>query len=104
MKDVREKFSGVSDDELDGEMDLRRTGKAAKTPENERELEEMASAMYDFLYTSDTGLDDDGFFWIRKKMYPHLKSVNMREKYSVGIGCLLNLVTFNLFTFGLYLF
>lgn len=62
MKDVREKFSGVSDDELDGDMDLRRTGKAAKMPDNDKELEDMASAMYEFLYTSDSGLDDDGLF------------------------------------------
>lgn len=62
MKDVREKYSGVSDDDLDSEMDLRRTGKASKSPDNEKELEDMASAMYDLLYTSDSGLDDDGFF------------------------------------------
>lgn len=61
MKDVREKFSGVSDDELDGEMDLRRTGKATKL-DNEKELEDMASAMYDLLYTSDSGFDDGGLF------------------------------------------
>lgn len=61
MKDVREKFSGVSEDELDGEMDLRRTGKATKL-DNEKELEDMASAMYDLLYTSDSGFDDAGLF------------------------------------------
>lgn len=60
MKDVREKFSGVSEDELEGEMDLRRTGKASKF-ENDRELEDMAAAMYDLLYTSDSGFGD-GFF------------------------------------------
>lgn len=61
MKDVREKFSGVSEDELDGEMDLRRTGKATKL-DNEKELEDMASAMYDLLYTSDSGFDEAGLF------------------------------------------
>lgn len=61
MKDVREKFSGVSEDELDGEMDLRRTGKATKF-DNEKELEDMASAMYDLLYTSDSGFDEGGLF------------------------------------------
>lgn len=62
MKDVREKFSGVSDDELDGEMDLRRTGKANKTPDNDKELEEMASVMYEMLYTSDSSLDTEALF------------------------------------------
>lgn len=60
MKDVREKFSGVSEDELEGEMDLRRTGKTIKF-ENERELEDMAGSMYDLLYTSDSGFGDGIF-------------------------------------------
>lgn len=59
MKDVREKFSGVADDELDGDMELRR-GKAAKLPQSgtEKEIEDLASSVYEFLYTSDSNFDE----------------------------------------------
>ncbi|KAJ8960808.1 hypothetical protein NQ318_020104 [Aromia moschata] len=63
MKDVREKYAGVMEDELDGDVELRRTGKASKLPETdgEQEIEDMSESMYEFLYASDSGFDIDGF-------------------------------------------
>ncbi|KAG5896396.1 hypothetical protein JTB14_009601 [Gonioctena quinquepunctata] len=62
MKDVREKFNGVADDELDA--DFRRTGKAMdfSTNESEKEIDDLAASMYEFLYASDSSLDVDEFF------------------------------------------
>lgn len=64
MKDVREKFSGVADEELDTEMDLRRTGKATKLPpnESEKEIDDLAASMYEFLYASDSSFDAEELF------------------------------------------
>ncbi|XP_074027053.1 uncharacterized protein [Leptinotarsa decemlineata] len=64
MKDVRDKFSGVADDELESDMDLSRTGKAMDFPkaDKEREIDDLASSMYEFLYTSDSNLDVDELF------------------------------------------
>lgn len=57
MKDVREKYAGVTDDDFDaGDMELRRTGKAAKMAED-KEVEELAGSMYEFLYGSDSNFD-----------------------------------------------
>lgn len=64
MKDVREKFSGVDDEELDTDMDLRRAGKAAKLPPNEteKEIDELASSIYEFMYASDSSFDAEELF------------------------------------------
>lgn len=57
MKDVREKYAGVTDDDFDGgDMELRRTGKASKLNE-EKEIDELAGSMYEFLYGSDSSFD-----------------------------------------------
>lgn len=57
MKDVREKYAGVADDDFDGgDMELRRTGKASKLAED-KEVDELASSMYEFLYGSDSSFD-----------------------------------------------
>ncbi|XP_056645868.1 uncharacterized protein LOC130451094 [Diorhabda sublineata] len=63
MKDVREKFAGVSDEELDGDLDLRRAGKDIKISKAEQEnnVNDLESSMYDFLYSSDSNIDMDGF-------------------------------------------
>lgn len=62
MKDVREKYAGVTDDDFDGEVELRRTGKAKKLPgENtDQEINDLANSMYDFLYGSEAsaGIDE----------------------------------------------
>lgn len=58
MKDVREKYTGVSDDDFDGtDMELRRTGKAAKLQDDD--VDALASSMYEFLYGSDSNMDLD---------------------------------------------
>ncbi|CAG9863523.1 unnamed protein product [Phyllotreta striolata] len=64
MKDIREKFSGVSDEELDGDLDLRRAGKDMKFApvDEDKDEDALASAMYEFLYASDSGVDLDGLF------------------------------------------
>lgn len=62
MKDVREKFSGVTEDDFEGEMDFRRTGKSVNLSgdETEREIDAMANTMYEFLYASESGFDIEG--------------------------------------------
>lgn len=56
MKDVREKYAGVADDDFDGsDMELRRTGKASKI--DSENVDELASSMYEFLYGSDSNFD-----------------------------------------------
>lgn len=64
MKDVREKFSGVSDEELDGDLELRRTGKDMKFPNvnEEKDIDALEASMYEFLYASDSNIELDGFF------------------------------------------
>ncbi|XP_060517912.1 uncharacterized protein LOC132696847 isoform X2 [Cylas formicarius] len=61
MKDVRDKYAGVSDDELDADMELRRQSKSTKLPsDKEKEIEDLTASMYEFLYASDGGFDIDG--------------------------------------------
>lgn len=58
MKDVREKYSGVTDDdELDGEVEIRRQGKKMRHDEDESDVNAMVSSMYEFLYGSESGSD-----------------------------------------------
>lgn len=59
MKDVREKYAGVTDEDLDGEMEIRRQGKAMKFDETEHEVNELATSMYDFLYGTESGVGID---------------------------------------------
>lgn len=61
MKDVREKYAGVADDFDGGDMELRRTGKASKI-EDDKDVEELASSMYEFLYGSDSNFDIENIF------------------------------------------
>ncbi|KAK9879761.1 hypothetical protein WA026_006823 [Henosepilachna vigintioctopunctata] len=56
MKDVREKYVGVSDDELDEDVEIRRQGKSAQDG-NEAEIDALATNVYEFLYASDPSLD-----------------------------------------------
>ncbi|XP_066155467.1 uncharacterized protein [Euwallacea fornicatus] len=59
MKDVREKYAGVSDDDFEGsDVELRRTGR--KMDSQEKEIDTLAASMYEFLYASDSGFDIDG--------------------------------------------
>ncbi|KAL1513383.1 hypothetical protein ABEB36_002802 [Hypothenemus hampei] len=65
MKDVREKYAGVTDDDFDGgDVELRRTGRQGKATklgnDQEKEIDDLAASMYEFLYTSDSGFDIDG--------------------------------------------
>lgn len=57
MKDVREKYAGVTEDDFDGgDIELRRTGKAARM-EEDKDVEELAGSMYEFLYGSDSSFE-----------------------------------------------
>ncbi|XP_065163473.1 LOW QUALITY PROTEIN: uncharacterized protein [Atheta coriaria] len=58
MKDVREKYAGVADEDFDGDgVEFRRTGRATKeTPD---EVDQLASSIYEFLYGSDHTVDID---------------------------------------------
>lgn len=56
MKDVREKYSGVSDEDFDGDVEIRRQGKAAKLNKDD-EIDDLAASMYEFLYASDSNFD-----------------------------------------------
>lgn len=60
MKDVREKYSGISDEEFDSEMELRRNGKAMKFDKSD--IDELAVSIYDFLYGTDSGVELESFF------------------------------------------
>lgn len=64
MKDVREKYAGVTEDDFEsGDVELRRTGrqsKASKLDSQEKEIDDLAGSMYEFLYASDSGFDVDG--------------------------------------------
>lgn len=60
MKDVREKFSGVNEDDFEEDVPIRRSGKDMKL--NNREIDEMAASMYEFLYGGDTSLDIESVF------------------------------------------
>jgi len=57
MKDVREKYSGVSEDDFEGDIEFRRTGRGMKLQENE--IDDLANSMYEFLYGSDSGFELD---------------------------------------------
>ena len=58
MKDVREKFAGVADDDFDGEgVEFRRTSRAAKNSQDD--LDKMADSVYDFLYGGEQTIDID---------------------------------------------
>ncbi|GLV37913.1 hypothetical protein CBL_06385 [Carabus blaptoides fortunei] len=53
MKDVRERFSGNGDDNMDEpEVEIRRTAKAEGM--EDREIDHLASSVYEFLYGSDS--------------------------------------------------
>ncbi|CAG9768984.1 unnamed protein product [Ceutorhynchus assimilis] len=63
MKDVREKYAGVADDDFEsGDVELRRTGREGKlmNSDKEKEVDDLAASMYEFLYASDSGFDIDG--------------------------------------------
>lgn len=64
MKDVREKYAGVTEDDFEsGDVELRRTGrqsKDSKLDSQEKEIDDLAGSMYEFLYASDSGFDVDG--------------------------------------------
>ncbi|RZC32779.1 uncharacterized protein BDFB_007256 [Asbolus verrucosus] len=59
MKDVREKYTGVTDEEFDSDVELRRTGKARNLPKSEFEINELASSMYEFLYGTESEINID---------------------------------------------
>lgn len=58
MKDVREKYAGVGDEDLDDDVEIRRQGKDMKF-EKDGEMDSLATDIYEFLYGSDTSLDLD---------------------------------------------
>ncbi|ENN79515.1 uncharacterized protein LOC109534792 isoform X1 [Dendroctonus ponderosae] len=65
MRDVREKYAGVTEDDFEGgDMELRRTGRHGKAAslgtDEESEVDNLAASMYEFLYASDSGFDVDG--------------------------------------------
>lgn len=66
MRDVREKYAGVTEDDFEGgDMELRRTGRDGKAAslgnqDQESEVDNLAASMYEFLYASDSGFDVDG--------------------------------------------
>lgn len=62
MKDVREKYAGVADDDFEsGDVELRRTGRRGKAGnDQDKEVDDLAASMYEFLYASDSGFDIDG--------------------------------------------
>lgn len=60
MKDVREKYTDVADDDFEDEMELRRTGKATKI--EKEDSEDLSHPMYDFLYGIDSNMDVDSLF------------------------------------------
>lgn len=57
MKDVRERFSGLSEDSIDSipETDLFRRGKSADAKSSkEKSSDDLTSAIFDFLYGNDS--------------------------------------------------
>lgn len=56
MKDVREKYTDVGDDDFESELDIKRQGRDMKDVDT---MEDLAGSMYDFLYGSDSNLDLD---------------------------------------------
>ncbi|XP_044751821.1 uncharacterized protein LOC123311795 [Coccinella septempunctata] len=57
MKDVREKYAGVADEDLDDDVEIRRQGRDQKL--GEKDMDSLATDIYEFLYGSDTSLDLD---------------------------------------------
>ncbi|KAJ8978177.1 hypothetical protein NQ317_009665 [Molorchus minor] len=60
MKDVREKYSEMTDDELDSDIEVRRSKGMRMSNDSEKEIEDMSDSIYEFLYASDSGFDIDG--------------------------------------------
>ncbi|XP_044266373.1 uncharacterized protein LOC123012485 isoform X1 [Tribolium madens] len=60
MKDVREKYAGVADDEFDNDVELRRTGKALDVTKSQEEVDELATSMYEFLYGEENNVNLEG--------------------------------------------
>ncbi|XP_045471460.1 uncharacterized protein LOC123678469 [Harmonia axyridis] len=58
MKDVREKYAGVTDEDLDDDVEIRRQAKDLKSG-HEEDLDSLATDIYGFLYGSDSSLDLD---------------------------------------------
>nr|CAH7714287.1 unnamed protein product [Callosobruchus chinensis] len=56
---MREKFSGVGEEDFESDLDLRRTGRASKFGEADKEAEDLSNMVYEFLYASDSGVDID---------------------------------------------
>lgn len=59
MKDIKDKISTISEEDLDNDAELRRTGKSIKYEDSTNEL---AASMYDFLYGVDNGFEMDNIF------------------------------------------
>ncbi|KAH0807394.1 hypothetical protein GEV33_015397 [Tenebrio molitor] len=57
MKDVREKYAGVTDEEFDNDVELRRTGKAVNQSKSEKEINELVSSIFPNLQGKDFELD-----------------------------------------------
>lgn len=60
MKDVREKYTEVGEDDFDDEVGIRRHGKDMKL--DDKDIDDMATSMYEFLYGSEANLDLDSVF------------------------------------------
>lgn len=58
MKDVRERYTDVSDDDFESDLEIKRQGRFMK----EENLDELAASMYDFLYGSDYNINLDNLF------------------------------------------
>ncbi|CAH1984939.1 unnamed protein product [Acanthoscelides obtectus] len=58
MKDMREKFSGVGEEDFETDLDLRRTGRSRQIGED-KEVEDLSNIVYEFLYAGDGGVDLD---------------------------------------------
>lgn len=63
MKDVREKYAGVTDEDLDDDVEIRRQGKDLKS-ETERDMDSLATDIYEMIYGSDTSLDLDSILQV----------------------------------------
>lgn len=62
MKDLRQKYGSVDEEELeDDELEIRRQGKDMKFPRN-KEIDELAATVYEFLYSGEGGFDVDALF------------------------------------------
>ncbi|KAJ3654914.1 hypothetical protein Zmor_014066 [Zophobas morio] len=59
MKDVREKYAGMTDEDFENDVEFRRTGKAMKMPKSEEQINDLASSMYEFLYGSESNVNID---------------------------------------------